>query len=313
MPQSSHDDVVEDLHRTELRIDCHQRGVRSVAEDAGVDLGPVGRRHLQPAAVDVLRQALGPDVPGLRDLAQADRGRGSDYPAAFEAHLGLAATEQRRADPGDARQQRPSQALPMAPPGHHHAARGVGAGRERRRAGVAVHHPNLRESTPSTLVRDLRQRGLHALAVRVHADAHLEPAIGRHPHGRLVVARHQRQAPGGEHAGAVRRLLAIAGEADADQAAVGLAQRLACTDGIKPNRLPHPFQTARIVAAVVVLARDVVVRHLLGRHQILGRTSYGSRPTARAIASISSSIAKHTPVRATPRYGMKPGLLVATQ
>ena len=41
------------------------------------------------------------------------------------------------------------------------------------------------------------------------------------------------------------------------------------------------------------------------------RTSHGSRPACRAMASSTISIAKHTPVRATPRYGRIGGLFVA--
>src|SRR6266567_1951744 len=40
-----------------------------------------------------------------------------------------------------------------------------------------------------------------------------------------------------------------------------------------------------------------------GRTRFLSRTSCGSIPASRAIASSTSSSAKHTPVRATPRYG----------
>src|SRR3954471_24293056 len=50
----------------------------------------------------------------------------------------------------------------------------------------------------------------------------------------------------------------------------------------------------------------------LGCTRLARRTSCGSMFSSRATASTISSRAKHTPVRATPRYGRIGGLLVAT-
>ena len=118
-------------------------------------------------------------------------------------------------------------------------------------------------------MRDLRHGGFHALAVRMHADANLEPAVRRHPHRRLVVARHDRQPPPGKHAGAVRGLLAVGREADADQAAVGLALALAFAPGREADLVARRQQRLLVVAAVVVLAGDIVVRHRRGRNEIV--------------------------------------------
>src|SRR4029077_10767581 len=103
----------------------------------------------------------------------------------------------------------------------------------------------------------------------MHARAYLEAARRRHAHRRLVVARHQRQAPGREHAGAVGGLLAVAREADPDQPSVGSALALALAPGIEADLDAHHQERLAIVAAVVVLLRDVVVGHGLGGDEIV--------------------------------------------
>ena len=153
---------------------------------------------------------------------------------------------------------------------HHHAARAPGAGRVRRHGGVAVHDLDLADVDAEDFVRDLRQRGLQALAVRLDADAQLKPAVGRQPRGRLLVARHHRDAPAVIDRGAVRGLLAIGRHADADQPAVGFAALLPRAHGIDVDRSDGAAQRFRIVAAVEPFLGDVGERHLLRLHQDLG-------------------------------------------
>ena len=107
--------------------------------------------------------------------------------------------------------------------GHHHGARAPGAGRVGRHRGIAVHDPDPGHVDAEDFVRDLRKRRLQALAVRMHADAKFQPAVGRDPRRRLLVAGHHRNAPAVVDRGAMGRLLAIGRDADADQPPVRLA------------------------------------------------------------------------------------------
>ena len=118
-------------------------------------------------------------------------------------------------------------------------------------------------------MRHLRQGRLHALPVRVDADPELEPAIGRHARRRLLVPRHHGNAPAGVDRGAVRALLAIDRKADADEASVRLAALLALANALEVDRRQRPAQRFGIVAAVEMLFRDVVERHLLGPDEVL--------------------------------------------
>ena len=67
----------------------------------------------------------------------------------------------------------------------------------------------------------------------------------------------------------MRGLLAIGREADADQAAVGLALALALAPGLEADLVARREQRLAVVAAVVVLARDIVVGHRRGRNEIV--------------------------------------------
>ena len=118
-------------------------------------------------------------------------------------------------------------------------------------------------------MRDLGQRGLQALAVAVRADPQLQPAVGREARLALLVARHERNAPGGIDAGAVPGLLGVHGKADADAPAVGLAALLALAYLVEADRLDRLPQRLGIVAGIEVALGDVVERHLLGPHQAL--------------------------------------------
>src|SRR2546423_10721490 len=90
-----------------------------------------------------------------------------------------------------------------------------------------MHDLDARDVHAEHLVRKLGERRLHALPVRVQADANLQATAGGDAHRRLVVARNHWKAPRREHARAVRRLLAVAREAKADDAAVGFTALLA--------------------------------------------------------------------------------------
>ena len=152
---------------------------------------------------------------------------------------------------------------------HHDTARRVGSGRVRRRSGIAVNHPDLQEIDSQNLVRNLRQRGFHALTVGLQANPDFQSAIRRHPHGGLLIARHQSKPPGGKHGRAVRRLFAERSKTDPDPPAVGLALALALPPFADVESVPRDHQASAIVAAVVVLARDIRVRHGAGFHQVV--------------------------------------------
>src|SRR4029079_8311388 len=122
---------------------------------------------------------------------------------------------------------------------------------------------------PGDLMRDLRERRLHALPVRVYTNPHFEPAVRGYPHRCLIVSRDDWQAPGGKDAGTVRRLLAIRGKADADAAPIRLASFLAAPPGLSTKLFASELQALLIIAAVVVLPRDIVVRHRRRRNEVL--------------------------------------------
>ena len=118
-------------------------------------------------------------------------------------------------------------------------------------------------------MRDLSERRLHALAMRVDAGADFEPAIRGHSHRRLVVAGNDRQAPAREHAGAVRGLLAIRGKPDADQSAIALSAPLPLAPRVQVDLFAREDERLAVVAAVVVFARYIVVGHVGGRDEIV--------------------------------------------
>src|SRR3954451_12531022 len=118
-------------------------------------------------------------------------------------------------------------------------------------------------------MRDLRERRFHPLAVRVHPDAHFEPAVRRHPYRGLVVTRNDGQAPCREYTGAVCRLFAVRGKPDSNASAVGLAFYLAFPPGIGVKLLARELQALLIVAAVIVLSRHIVVGHRASRNEIV--------------------------------------------
>ncbi|GJE41207.1 hypothetical protein AEGHOMDF_0369 [Methylobacterium soli] len=115
---------------------------------------------------------------------------------------------------------------------------------------------------------DLGERRLQPLPVRVGADPQFEAAIGGEPGAGLLVARHHRDAPAGIDRGAVRGLLAIDREAEADPAPVRLPGLLAGAQSRDVDGREHPGQRLRVVAAVEMLVRDVVEGHPLRAHEV---------------------------------------------
>src|ERR1700716_2910077 len=84
-------------------------------------------------------------------------------------------------------------------------------------------------------VRDLSQRRLETLAVRVNADTQFETAIRCQAGRSVLVARHHRDAPAVIDRSAVRALLAKYRKSDAD-AALFAADRLARAYRVEPDR-----------------------------------------------------------------------------
>ena len=206
-----------------------------VAEGAGIAQRLVAGGHLQAAAVDVLGQVLGPQVPGLGDLGDADAARRALDLAVLDRDRRDRHLEQLRADLGQALGQLLARGRDRAA-GHDHAARAPGPGRIGRVLGVAEDQLHLVDVDAQDLVGDLGQRGLQPLAVGVHAEPELEPAVGGDARARLLVAGHHGHAPGGVDRGAVGPLLAVDGEADPDPPAVGLAAGLAFAQGVEVDR-----------------------------------------------------------------------------
>ena len=117
-------------------------------------------------------------------------------------------------------------------------------------------------------MRDLRERRLEPLAVRVRADAKLEHAVGRQARRALLVPRHHRNAPAVIDAGAVRGLLAEDREPHADAAAVRLAPPLPLAPLRNVERAHRAAQRLGVVAAVEILLGDVHEGHRVRRHQV---------------------------------------------
>ncbi|CPO73642.1 Uncharacterised protein [Bordetella pertussis] len=262
------DHVIQYLDRAGVRIHRHHGGVAGVGEAAGVDLGLVAHVHFQARRVHVGRQQLRPQVPGVGNVAGGDRFLAGPVDAVLQRHRVVGHAQHVRGDVPHARQQALA-CLRHRAAGHDQRARCVGAGGERRLAGIAMQHLDARHVDAENLMGDLGEGGFHALAVRVHAHAHFQPAIGRHAHRRLVEARNHGRAPGGEYRGAVRGLLGIGGHAHADAPAVGLAAGLAGPHAVDVYHLQRLAQAGRVVAAVEVLVGHIDVRHLLGLHQVL--------------------------------------------
>src|SRR6202042_2081876 len=84
-----------------------------------------------------------------------------------------------------------------------------------------------------------------------------------------LVPRHHGNAPTGVDRGAMRALLAIDRKANADEASIRLAAPLALANALEVGRIKSAAQGFGIVAAVEMLFRDVVERHLFGADKVL--------------------------------------------
>ncbi len=130
-----------------------------------------------------------------------------------------------------------------------------------------MHDPNALDGQTEDLVGHLGQGRFQPLAVALDADAQLEAAVRRHPGDGLLESRHHRYAPSGVDGGPVRALLTEDRATEADPLG---SPRVALTSahGRQIDRSHGPAKALRIVAAVEVLARDVVERHGLGRDEV---------------------------------------------
>ena len=131
-----------------------------------------------------------------------------------------------------------------------------------------MHDAHLRRIDAENFVGDLSKRGLKTLTMRMHADSNFEPAVRRHARIGLLVSGHHRNAPAGIDRRAVRGLLAIDRKTDADQPSVRLFRALTRPHRLDVDRRQRALHRLRIVAAVEMLLRDVVERHLVWADQI---------------------------------------------
>ncbi len=162
--------------------------------------------------------------------------------------------------------------------GHHHHARAPGAGGIGGHRGIAVDQAGPRHRNAQNLVGDLGESRLQTLTVGMGADPQFEAAIRGQAGAGLLVAGHHRNAPAGIDRGAVRRLLAVDREAEADPAPIRLALTLAGANRLHIDGFQRAGQGLRVVAAVEVLLRDVLERHLLGPHEIPLTDGLGGDP-----------------------------------
>ena len=261
------DHIVEDLDRAEIGVDRDGHRVGCIAESAAVAPRLVTARRFQPARIDIGRQVLRAAVPGMCNFGEPDAAAGSAHPAVPQRNhrriklkkLG-ANSLGAFADLGACGRNRTT--------GHDHRARTPGAGRVGRERGIAVHDPHIFGFNAEDFIGDLSERGLEALTMRMHTHPDFEPAVGRHARIGLLVSWHHWNAPAGIDRGAVRGLLAIDREADADQPPV----RFLCAltrphrrDVDGRQRAPHGL---RIIAAVEMLFGDVVEWHFIRADQI---------------------------------------------
>src|SRR5262249_61633788 len=65
------DDVAQDFHVSDFRIDRHQGGMRGIAEGSAVARRFVTDRGLEDAGIYITREILRATVPGARDLRLA--------------------------------------------------------------------------------------------------------------------------------------------------------------------------------------------------------------------------------------------------
>ena len=154
------------------------------------------------------------------------------------------------------------------PARHGDGARRIGSGGIRRHRGVAKDDGDGGNGNAEHLVGDLRERRFHALAVGMHADADLEPAVRREAHRRLLVPGRERIAGRAEQRRAVRGHLDVIRKADTDEG-VAVRLRLPGADRRQVHALARDVEASAIVAAVVGVAGHGDERHGRVRHQVL--------------------------------------------
>src|SRR5262244_1060650 len=100
------------------------------------------------------------------------------------------------------------------------------------------------------LVRDLSERGLESLSVRLNPHREDERAVRHELRGAAFVARNERTAAADPFATAVAGLFRIAGKAHADQPAIGLALSLPRAHRGKVDGVGAKLDRGGIVAVV---------------------------------------------------------------
>ena len=182
--------------------------MRGIAEGSAVAPGLVSDRRLEASRIDIVGQILRAQVPGARDLSQADRALRAKNLTGADRELCRLGLQQPRADDcrplGDL-----AARCRHGATGHDHRARSPGAGRIRGKGGITEHDFDSADVDAEDFMGDLRQRRFEPLAVRVHADAQFQATVRRQPCGCLFVSRYHRDAPAVIDRGAVRGLLAI--------------------------------------------------------------------------------------------------------
>ena len=262
-----HHHVVEHLDRPGVGIDRDDRRMGRVGKRAVIRLRAVADHRLDAVGVDVGRELLRVDVPDPADLRERQVAARSHHPPVGDADLVRLALQQVGADGPHPLHQHLAGARHRAAR-HDDAARGVGAGRIRREAGIAVDDRDVLRVDAQDLARHLGEGGFHPLAVRLHADPELQPAVRRQFGAGLLVARHHLHAPAREHRGPVRGLLDIAAEAEPDQPAVRLVPGLALAHRGDVDHLRGPGDGPGMIARIERLPGDVGVGHGRGRDHV---------------------------------------------
>ena len=181
--------------------------MRSIGERAAVALGAIAGGHFEPAGIDVGREVLRLQIPGPRHFAQCDAAVAGDHLAVGDPHARRRrpAAARRRYAPRVWRAMREARAT--APPPCTIEREPQVDGRVGRVKRVALDDLDPVEIDAEDFVRDLRVGRLVALAVRMGADVNFDLAVGGELDIGLLVAGHDRPAPGGKHGRAVRSLL----------------------------------------------------------------------------------------------------------
>ena len=130
------DDVVENLDVAEIGIDGDDRGMRGIAEGAGIALRLVARRYFEPARIDIGGQILRAAIPGVRDLLQRRAAVDAAHLAVLQHDRSRIVLQQLGADARGAFAQLAAGGRDRAAR-HHHRARAPGAGGVRRHRRVA--------------------------------------------------------------------------------------------------------------------------------------------------------------------------------